>query len=111
MNVWIMEIISLLKLNNIPLISIAERYQGIKDIEVLEITVENKAFLLTEDKDFGELIFRLGHTHYGVLLIRFPNNYDQDLKALKVIKVVLEKFEEIENCFSVLDENKLRVKK
>lgn|GEM_PF-1727652 len=78
---------------------------------MLEITVENKAFLLTEDKDFEELIFRLGHTHYGVLLIRFPNNYDQDMKAAKVVKVILEKFQDIENCFSVLDENKLRIKK
>ncbi len=105
------EIVEALRQRKISVLSIMETYQGIQDIEVLKIATDNNAFLLTEDKDFGELVYRLKLKHNGILLVRFPNNFDQDLKIEKIIKVILEKFEEIETHFSVLDENKLRVKK
>ena len=105
------EIIQLLRQNDITVLSIMESHSGIKDIEVLQKAVENDAFLLTEDKDFGELVFRLKLPHTGILLVRFPNSYDPDLKAKIVVKTILEKFEEMENYFSVLDENRLRIKR
>lgn len=105
------EIIERLRDNTIPVLSIRESYSGIKDVDVLAIAVNSSAFLLTEDKDFGELVFRLHLPHNGILLVRFPNSYDPDIKAQKVVKVILEKFEEIDTFFSVLDENRLRVKR
>lgn len=105
------EIVGLLRQNNMPVLSIMESYRGIKDIDVLQIATTQAAFLLTEDKDFGELVFRLKLPHTGILLVRFPNGYDPDLKAEKVVRTILEKFEEIENCFSVLDEHRLRVRR
>jgi predicted nuclease of predicted toxin-antitoxin system len=105
------EIIARLRDNNIRILSIRESHSGIKDVEVLAIAVENSAFLLTEDKDFGELVFRLHLPHNGILLVRFPNEYDPDIKAQKVVKIILEKFEEIDGFFAVLDENRLRVKR
>jgi predicted nuclease of predicted toxin-antitoxin system len=105
------EIIERLRDNNIHILSIRESHSGIKDVEVLAIAVESSAFLLTEDKDFGELVFRLHQPHNGILLVRFPNDYDPDIKAQKVVKIILEKFEEIDGFFAVLDENRLRVKR
>ena len=105
------EIIERLRDNNIRILSIRESHSGIKDVEVLAIAVEDSAFLLTEDKDFGELVFRLHLPHNGILLVRFPNEYDPDIKAQKVVKTILEKFEEIDGFFAVLDENRLRVKR
>jgi predicted nuclease of predicted toxin-antitoxin system len=105
------EIIARLRDNNIRILSIRESHSGIKDVEVLAIAVESSAFLLTEDKDFGELVFRLHLPHNGILLVRFPNEYDPDIKAQKVVKIILEKFEEIDGFFAVLDENRLRVKR
>ena len=104
-------IIARLRNNDIPILSIRESHSGIKDVEVLAIAVNGSAFLLTEDKDFGELVYRLHLPHKGILLIRFPNDYDPDIKAQKVVRIILEKFEEIENFFCVLDENRLRVKR
>ena len=105
------EIIQRLRDNNIRILSIRESHSGIKDVEVLAIAVDGNAFLLTEDKDFGELVFRLQKPHNGILLVRFPNDYDPDIKAQKVVKIILEKFEEIDGFFAVLDENRLRVKR
>jgi len=39
--------------------AIVEQQPSIKDEEVLAIANENDALLITEDKDFGELVFRL----------------------------------------------------
>jgi predicted nuclease of predicted toxin-antitoxin system len=36
---------------------------GITDDQVLEKANENQALLMTIDKDFGELVFRLGRLH------------------------------------------------
>jgi predicted nuclease of predicted toxin-antitoxin system len=105
------EIIERLRDNNIGVLSIQESHSGIKDVEVLAIAVNDNAYLLTEDKDFGELVYRLHLPHKGILLVRFPNHYDPEIKAQKVVKTILEKFEEIDGLFSVLDENRLRIKK
>lgn len=49
---------------------IAEAAPGLKDGEVLELANSRNALLLTADKDFGELVFRLGQVHSGVVLLR-----------------------------------------
>lgn len=54
----------------ITVYSIAEETPSITDSHVLSIALENKALLIREDKDFGELVFRLQLPHHGVLLIR-----------------------------------------
>ena len=105
------EIVESLRQAGIPVLSIMEHHSGIKDTAVLKIAVDQNALLLTEDKDFGELVFRLHLPHYGILLVRFPNGFDPDVKAQCVVKTIVDKFEEIENRFSVLDERRLRIRK
>lgn len=39
---------------------ITEHNYGISDPEVLRITLDHKAILITRDRDFGELVFFLG---------------------------------------------------
>src|SRR5436853_5990447 len=43
---------------------------GIEDEEVLKIAKNEQRILITNDKDFGELVFRYYHPHAGVLLLR-----------------------------------------
>lgn len=50
--------------------SVAEFEPGIDDEAVLRESRETNAILLTADKDFGELVFRQGLLHSGVMLIR-----------------------------------------
>ncbi|WEK35114.1 MAG: DUF5615 family PIN-like protein [Candidatus Pseudobacter hemicellulosilyticus] len=40
-------------------LAIAETTPGITDEQVLQIAYDNKAILITQDKDFGELVYRL----------------------------------------------------
>lgn len=49
---------------------IAEFAPSVDDETVLYEANQNRALLLTEDKDFGELVYRQGRVHMGVVLIR-----------------------------------------
>lgn len=49
---------------------VPERQAGISDEEVLQISFSVGRILLTEDKDFGELAYRLKKPAYGMILIR-----------------------------------------
>jgi predicted nuclease of predicted toxin-antitoxin system len=46
---------------------VAELSPSITDEQVLLEANNRKAILLTEDKDFGELVYRLGRVHAGVV--------------------------------------------
>ncbi|MEO6487424.1 MAG: DUF5615 family PIN-like protein [Thermoanaerobaculia bacterium] len=51
--------------------SIARDYeQALADEQVLAIALRERWVLITSDTDFGELVFRLGSAHAGVMLIR-----------------------------------------
>ncbi len=46
-------------------------YPGdLPDREVLAIANRERRILITDDRDFGELIFRLRHPHAGVIYLR-----------------------------------------
>jgi predicted nuclease of predicted toxin-antitoxin system len=66
--------------------------------------------LITEDKDFGELTYRLQLKHRGILLIRLSSIIRGE-RIMLVEKVLTEHFIELENKFSVVNEKGLRIKK
>jgi predicted nuclease of predicted toxin-antitoxin system len=87
--------------------AIAEQRPSIKDEEVLSIANENDALLITEDKDFGELVFRLQLPHQGILLVRIA---DVQAKIESVVRTIAKYYPELLNKFSVINGNKLRIK-
>ena len=48
----------------------AEEVEGTKDKVVLDLAVRDARVLITEDKDFGELVDRQRLYHRGVVLVR-----------------------------------------
>src|SRR5947209_14397132 len=53
-------------------LSVAEVSVGADDERVIAIALDERRILLTEDKDFGQLVFATGSKSLGVVLIRFP---------------------------------------
>jgi predicted nuclease of predicted toxin-antitoxin system len=49
---------------------IAELSPSVSDEDVLRPAANGGAVMVTEDKDFGELVYRRGLSHAGVLLVR-----------------------------------------
>jgi predicted nuclease of predicted toxin-antitoxin system len=103
-------IVTTLRQNNVEVLSIQQSYQGIDDEIVLEVAVKNKTLLLTEDKDFGELVFRLKREHFGVILVRLDGYLSQD-KAKIVAESILENYSEMLLSFSVIDKTQTRIRK
>ena len=52
--------------------SLRDTMRGAPDRSVLEAALHERRLLLTEDKDFGELVFASGAPAVGVLLLRYP---------------------------------------
>lgn len=76
----------------------------------MEIAVKNRSLLLTEDKDFGELVYRFKMNHFGILLIRLVN-YSSSEKAELVLLTLKKHSDKLKNVFSVLDERKIRIRR
>jgi len=57
-----------------------ESMRGATDPELLHRSFAEERILLTEDKDFGELVYRLRKPAHGVLLLRFSTT----ARALKM---------------------------
>lgn len=51
-------------------ISIHEYSPGIDDPPILDLAVNEGRIVVTNDKDFGELVYRSGLPHVGVVLFR-----------------------------------------
>ena len=89
---------------------IKEESPGVTDEEVLRIANEYGMLLITEDKDFGELVYRMRMVNYGVVFIRLIG-IPGDKKAKIVSKVIHEHEQELLNNFTVIEENKVRIRK
>ena len=102
-------LIKLLRENHIDVLSVAEIKFGITDIEVINLANEHNCLLITEDKDFGELSFRLQLIHKGILLLRV-NSMASNVRNLYILENILQFYNEMINKFSVLNEKMLRIK-
>ncbi len=90
--------------------AIAREYpQSLKDIEVLAIAQREGRILITNDRDFGELIFRRQLPHSGVILFRLGSE-DIPTKATW-LKHVLDHYAEHLRDFIVVTERGVRVRR
>lgn len=87
--------------------SVAEEAPSITDEEVLELARERGAVLITEDKDFGELVFRAKMPHVGVVLVRLPDQFGAE-KAETVSHAIREHLHQLPDAFTVIAHGSVR---
>ena len=88
---------------------IAEMDPGISDEKVLALANDKNALLLTADKDFGELVYRLRRISAGVLLMRLAG-LSPARKATLVSSVVRDHGEKLIHTFTVVTPGLVRVR-
>lgn len=88
---------------------ICEDCPGVADSVVLELAEQDDRVLLTEDKDFGELVFRAAQAAHGVMLIRLSELPPREAAAL-VLEVVEAHRDELIGRFAVLNSRALRLR-
>lgn len=86
---------------------------GLIDKEVLAIAVREKRILITYDRaDFGELIFRNHHPHFGVILLRLLTLQDVLIENQKQrLLYVLTTYTDQLHHFLVVTTKKVRIRK
>ena len=88
---------------------ILELSPGKQDDTILAEANDQNRILLTQDKDFGELVFRLRQIHSGVVLIRL-HGINPFEKANIVKKALEEHLKELPGSFTVIQKNAVRIK-
>lgn len=77
------------------------------DNEVLNTARRESRILLTNDKDFGELVFLQRKSTNGVVLFRFET--EDALEKVKVLRKVLPRYaEKLPRHFTVISEKRIR---
>ena len=86
---------------------VLERQAGVSDEEVLLNAFVEGRILLTEDKDFGELVYRLKKPAYGIILIRI--DVRERYEKWPCLEALIAKHgERLPGHFVVVDLNKYR---
>ena len=103
-------IITALRQRDYNVYAIAEVNSGIIDFAVIQIALEKNAFIITEDKDFGDEIVFKKTISCGTLLLRL-HGLDCIAKISLVLNTLVRHDKELLYSFSVLTAKKLRIRK
>jgi predicted nuclease of predicted toxin-antitoxin system len=79
-----------------------------EDEAVAGLAAHDDRILLTEDKDFGRLVYAEGRPSAGVILIRFPMNARKILPAA-VLNSIASHGERISGSFVVVSPGRVRI--
>jgi predicted nuclease of predicted toxin-antitoxin system len=82
---------------------------GIADAVVLTVAQTEGRILITNDRDFGELIFRLRQPHTGVILFRLGTYIDLTIR-IECLNRVLAQFPNGIDHFLVVGRNRIRIR-
>lgn len=90
-------------------LSISETFPQISDEKVAEIAKQYNGILITEDKDFGELIFAYQIKNLSVIFLRYDQVYEQIEKS--VLDSVAKYYKNEDCLFITITKTKIRVRK
>ncbi len=88
---------------------VAEMAPSLPDERVLDLANREEAVLLTADRDFGELVFRMRQVTAGVVLVRLAGLSPEE-KALIVRRAVAAHHEQLTGAFSVVLPTSVRIR-
>ncbi len=101
-------VVRVLRNEGYDVLAVSEYTRRSDDRELVLKAAQERRILLTEDKDFGWLVFVSQLDSSGVILIRFPGNARQSLGPL-IQRVVQEYGRELTGCFTVVQPGQVRI--
>ena len=103
------QIVARLRQDGHAVLYVAELSPSVGDDVVLQQARASNSLLLTADKDFGELVYRLGLGHSGVLLLRLEADTSQE--KIKALDTILRTYpDQLQDNFCVYQRGRLRVR-
>jgi len=104
------QIVERLRVDGHAVTYVAEISPSITDDEVLDRANAEASPLVTGDKDFGELVYRLHRVAHGVVLIRLPG-ISSPRKAAIVSEAVRLHGDEMPHAFTVISHGMIRIRR
>jgi len=101
-------VVKALRAEGYDVVALTEVTSRTIDSEIISQSYSEERILLTEDKDFGQLVFASQADSAGVILIRYPGNARKLLQEA-VIKLIREQGIEIQHAFVVMQPGHVRV--
>jgi predicted nuclease of predicted toxin-antitoxin system len=89
-------------------LAVAELFAGSDDIAVMEIAVREERLLLTEDKDFGRLVYAHSQQSCGVIFIRYPALARKTLPKAVTAFISSKTQADLSNSFTVMSPGRVR---
>ena len=88
--------------------SVYDQARGMDDDAVLQKAVAENWILITNDKDFGEKVYRERRPHKGVVLLRLED--ERAVIKIETLRRLLERYaDRLPNNFVVVTETRVRV--
>jgi len=88
--------------------AVAEVALGAADDVVADLALHERRVLLTEDKDFGQLVFAAARPTSGVIFIRYPTSARSVLPQV-ILDLVKTQQEQLLGAFIVVQPSRIRI--
>ncbi len=103
------QIVDRLRVDGHDVLYIAEMDPGVSDDVVLTHANDRGALLITSDKDFGELVFRMRRNHAGVKLLHLAGLLP-DTKSEITSRALRDHSEAMHSAFTVISSGMTRIR-
>lgn len=90
-------------------VSVRDLDPRMTDSDILQMAVNDQRIVITMDKDFGELVYREGLFHVGVLLFRLEDATGHE-KAAVLHTLLAQYANKINGHFCVYQNGRLRIR-
>jgi predicted nuclease of predicted toxin-antitoxin system len=102
-------VVAHLRTDQHDVLAVAEVMPQADDDDILHLAVTENRILITNNKDFGELVYRSGLPHRGILLLRL--NDESSVHRVRIVQSVLERYaDQLEDAFVVATEHHVRIR-
>lgn len=87
--------------------SIYTEARGMGDDDIMEKANSERWILITNDRDFGEMVYRERRPHHGIIFMRLEN--ERAANKIEVLRRLLERYaERLADRFVVVTETRVR---
>jgi predicted nuclease of predicted toxin-antitoxin system len=100
-------LVALLRSDGHDVLYVAEVAAGLSDADVVALALQEKRLLLTEDKDFGDLVFRRERAVPGVVLMRVDTD-NSKLKAARLAAAIDQYGDGLFGRYMVIERGRFR---
>ena len=104
-----MAVVGYLRESGHDVLAVGEAMPQANDAQILDTAGKEERILITNDKDFGELVYRTGQSHFGVLLLRLQD--EGSANRVRMIKSVIDTYaDQLVGHFVVATEKAVRIR-